>query len=173
MTLSDRTYCYRCGTKLKSESDISWYCSKCDYVQYDNPRPCADIAILNSEGELLVSKRALDPGKGKYDMPGGFVVMGESFESAALRELEEETGLMTKDVSSPRYFKSYVAEYAWVPEVYKIVVTLFVVKLVTNKKPVANDDSEELMWLSEDQINEVDWSLPIIKQNAQEVFDSL
>lgn len=52
-----------------------------------------DCVVFNAEGELLLIQRKYEPFKGKYALPGGMVEYGEDTESAALRELKEETGI--------------------------------------------------------------------------------
>lgn len=65
---------------------------------YDHPRPAltVDIVVFTLRDEqllvLLVQRRS-DPFAGEWALPGGFVEMDESLESAAARELEEETGV--------------------------------------------------------------------------------
>ncbi|MGH2460323.1 MAG: NUDIX hydrolase [Chloroflexota bacterium] len=43
-------------------------------------------------GKLLLSRRAIDPGKGRWSFPSGYVDLGESPATAAVREVKEETG---------------------------------------------------------------------------------
>lgn len=66
--------------------------------RYDHPRPAltVDIALFHRSGnriEVLLIKRAHEPFKGLWALPGGFVDQDESLERAAARELLEETGL--------------------------------------------------------------------------------
>jgi 8-oxo-dGTP diphosphatase len=65
---------------------------------YDYPRPgvTTDVVMFTIREEtlqLLLIKRAAEPFKGCWALPGGFVNPDESLETAAARELEEETGV--------------------------------------------------------------------------------
>ena len=53
--------------------------------------------VLNGEGHVLLVKRAHEPLKGEWSLPGGGVEIGETLEASIVRELFEETGL-TVDV---------------------------------------------------------------------------
>ena len=69
---------------------------------YEYPHPaltvdCVVFGYDESELKVLLIKRALDPFKGRWALPGGFVRVEESLDDAAHRELFEETGL--KDIS--------------------------------------------------------------------------
>lgn len=165
-----RTFCYRCATKLEDKTDRSWFCSNCDYTQYDNPRPAVEVALFNKKGKLLVSRRAMDPGKRKFDFPGGFLEFNETLEDGLYRELNEETGLDKADVSRLEYLKSFHVRYDWPPEKYHVSVVIFVAQLKAGKQVVPNDDSEELIWISEDEVESIDWSQPVIGSNAKEAF---
>ena len=72
-------------------------CSRCgnEVEAYRNPFPTVDIAVTR-EGKILLIKRKNPPAG--WALPGGFVDYGESAETAALRELKEETGLEGSDM---------------------------------------------------------------------------
>lgn len=57
------------------------------------PLLTVDCVVFDRAGRLLLIKRKRPPFKGQYALPGGFVDIGETVEDAALRELEEETGV--------------------------------------------------------------------------------
>ena len=63
---------------------------------YSQPSVTVDIVvftIINDDLKVLLIKRAVEPFKGEWAIPGGFVRMDESLEEAAKRELQEETNV--------------------------------------------------------------------------------
>jgi 8-oxo-dGTP diphosphatase len=71
------------------------HCKK-EIQTYRNPTPTVDI-IIDVEGRIVLIKRK-NPPYG-WALPGGFVDYGESYETAAVREAEEETGLAVTDLA--------------------------------------------------------------------------
>jgi len=55
-------------------------------------------AVIIDEGKLLLVKRGVEPGKGKWSIPGGVVKLGEKVRDAVIREAEEESGLKVEIV---------------------------------------------------------------------------
>jgi len=85
-------YCSICGAKLSCRPDGNLACTKCNFVNYRNPRPTASALVLY-KNKLLLTKRGKRPYKGWWELPGGFIDRGESSEEAAIREIKEEVGL--------------------------------------------------------------------------------
>ena len=80
------------------------YCKTCDRIHYENPLPAVAALVVNSANQLLLVKRSVEPAKGEWCLPGGFIETDESIEEAALRELEEETGIKGTVVSLVDFF---------------------------------------------------------------------
>src|SRR5258706_15962556 len=59
----------------------------------DRPWVAADCVVFDHRDRLLLIRRKNVPFKGQYALPGGFIELGETTESAARRELQEETGV--------------------------------------------------------------------------------
>jgi ADP-ribose pyrophosphatase YjhB (NUDIX family) len=64
--------------------------------------------IFNSEGKLLLARRAIEPSKGMLDLPGGFVEPMERAETAVVREIKEELGVL---VTEAQFLASFPNEY--------------------------------------------------------------
>jgi len=67
-------------------------CSRCRFVFYLNPKVVAGT-IPEQDGRILLTRRSINPGRGLWTFPGGFVDFGETVTDGARRETFEETGL--------------------------------------------------------------------------------
>jgi mutator protein MutT len=85
-------FCTACGAELSAQDDTHYKCVN-GHDYFNNPRAATAIILINDKDELLFAERARNPQKGKYDFPGGFVDFGETAETAARRELQEELGV--------------------------------------------------------------------------------
>ncbi len=72
-------------------------CDRCGWRWYANPKPAAAVLLERDAGgpdpEILLLRRAVEPGFGAWDLPAGYLDPGESFEAAARRETLEEAGI--------------------------------------------------------------------------------
>ena len=64
-------------------------CQRCEFIDYQNPKIVAGSVVLK-DGKILLCKRAIEPRKGYWTLPAGFMELGESVEEAAQREAQEE-----------------------------------------------------------------------------------
>jgi ADP-ribose pyrophosphatase YjhB (NUDIX family) len=86
-------YCAKPVVKRNFEGKVRDLCMGCTTVFYENPLPVACAIVVNDKREVLLVKRRKDPYKGMWCLPIGFAESGEEIKGAALRELEEETGI--------------------------------------------------------------------------------
>lgn len=73
-------------------------CPGCGYVHFDDPKVAAVVFVEHNQRILLV-RRTVNPGRGKWALPGGYVDYGEDPYHAARREVLEETGLIVEITS--------------------------------------------------------------------------
>ncbi len=64
-------------------------CANCDYVAYENPKIVVG-SVASFEGSILLCRRAIEPRRGFWTLPAGYLELGESVEEGALREASEE-----------------------------------------------------------------------------------
>ncbi|HZH25337.1 MAG TPA: NUDIX domain-containing protein [Solirubrobacteraceae bacterium] len=88
--LREARFCPRCAQPADVEYPRSINCPHCGYGAYYNPKPVAAVIPVTAAGELVLLRRAFEPGKDLWTFPGGFVDLGESVEDAARREVREE-----------------------------------------------------------------------------------
>ncbi|KXJ44610.1 MAG: ADP-ribose pyrophosphatase [Cycloclasticus sp. Phe_18] len=87
-------YCPQCGNKTESktpagDNQVRDVCDSCDLVHYQNPRIIAGCIPVWGD-KVLLCKRAINPRKGFWTLPAGFMELGETTEQAAIRETLEE-----------------------------------------------------------------------------------
>jgi 8-oxo-dGTP diphosphatase len=90
-------FCPLCGGSLERrsvppEGKREMVCVGCSFIYYLNHKVVA-ATIPEDEGRVLLTRRTIQPARGKWTFPGGFVDWGEPVEDAAVRETWEETGL--------------------------------------------------------------------------------
>ena len=93
-------YCSNCGEKNifgMIEGQNRFHCESCKKIHYENPKPTATLVCVK-ESKLLLVKRAVEPAKGQWGLPGGFIELGETPSEGAIRELKEETNLDGKPI---------------------------------------------------------------------------
>ena len=88
-------FCPICATPLQSIrrfDRVRPACPACGFVHFSDPK-VAVIALVIAEGAALLVRRAVDPGKGLWSLPGGYMDAGEMPAEALQREVSEEVGL--------------------------------------------------------------------------------
>jgi ADP-ribose pyrophosphatase YjhB (NUDIX family) len=93
--------CSRCGAKLafgpvSGEDRDRLACPDCGQIAYVNPRLVVTTFPITDAGEILLIRRGIEPGKGSWAQPGGFLEIDETVHQAAIRETWEETGLLVE-----------------------------------------------------------------------------
>jgi len=92
-------HCGRCGGGLAlgpvaGEERERLICERCGHITYLNPRLVATTLPVTEAGEVLLIRRGIEPGRGLWAQPGGFLEIDETPTEGAVRETLEETGLI-------------------------------------------------------------------------------
>lgn len=120
------------------------YCYK-----YPHPAVTTDCVIFGFDGvsiKVLLVERGIEPYKGMWAFPGGFMKMDETAEECARRELEEETGLKSASVEQFHTFTSVNRD----PR--ERVITVAHYALVRLSEVKGGDDAASAKWFSHDEI---------------------
>lgn len=108
-------------------------------------------AVIVRGGRALIVRRAHEPRKGEWSLPGGLLELGESLADAARREVREETGL---EVELGPIIETFdrVHRDAEGRIRYHFVIVDFVC-WSDDGEPVAGSDAEDVAWVGADEID--------------------
>lgn len=119
---------------------------------YPQPSVTVDIVVfcvVDNKLKILLVKRGVEPFKGKWAIPGGFVKLDESLEGAAKRELREETGLEEEYLEQLYTFGDVERD----PRGRVISVAYFA--LVSGKDVMGGSDASEAKWFDVNDLPEL------------------
>ena len=132
---------------------MSYFCVKITHIMekqkytYDYPRPavttdCVIFGFDNDGLSVLLVERGIEPYKGCWAFPGGFLQMDEDAETGAKRELIEETG----------FYAEYIEQFGTFTEVARDprgrVITIAYLALVKKAEVKGGDDAAAAKWFS-------------------------
>jgi ADP-ribose pyrophosphatase YjhB (NUDIX family) len=92
-------FCSNCGSALHlgaidGEDRDRLSCTACGHIAYVNPRLVVTTLPITEDGRIVLLRRGIEPGRGAWAQPGGFLEVDETVHQAAIRETLEETGLL-------------------------------------------------------------------------------
>jgi ADP-ribose pyrophosphatase YjhB (NUDIX family) len=133
--------CPRCGAALEHAPGRAT-CPACGSVYYANSAPAAE-ALLERDGRVLLGRRAFEPRRGYWDLPGGFLEEGEEPLDGLRREVREELGIEVEPVA---WIGTHVEPY---DDHYVLGLTWLV---RGDGEPTAADDVSELGWFGPEEL---------------------
>lgn len=135
-------FCPRCGAAVTPGAS-PLRCSACGLTYFFNPTVAAGAFISNPAGEVLLIRRAKEPAKGKFGVPGGFLDVGESVEDGLRREIREEVGL---EVAELRLLCSGPNLYEYKDVTYPVCDLIFTAVAVNPADVRALDEVAGFEW---------------------------
>ncbi|CAA9411111.1 MAG: hypothetical protein AVDCRST_MAG22-1885 [uncultured Rubrobacteraceae bacterium] len=127
-------------------------CPLCGRSWYRNPAPAVGAAILNGD-RALVTVRAREPYRGKVDVPGGFLELGEHPVDGLRREVREELGLEIAVDPMP----VLLAPHTYGPEGVWVLAIGFRARILEGT-PAPADDVAEARWIGAGEVEGVDFA---------------
>ncbi len=129
--------------RLKDHEPERLVCEACGFIFFQDPKLAAGT-LFKKDGRVVLLRRAIDPGYGKWVFPGGFVDRGERVIDAAIRETREESGV---DVKVERLIDVYSSTGS------PVVVVVYAAEIVRGRLHAADEtlevrqfDSREIPW---------------------------
>lgn len=154
-------HCPKCGAPLGAPTGGNFIkCQACGFLYYFNPSIAAGAFIVRPDGQVLLVRRARDPGKGLLSVPGGFIDAGETAEEAMRREIREEVGL---ELGPVEYFTSQVNSYAYHGVLYSVLDFYFIAPVPAECSPQPMDDVASVVWMDPVAAPESDFAFPSVR----------
>jgi ADP-ribose pyrophosphatase YjhB (NUDIX family) len=134
-------YCPECAGKVtlkitEGDERPRFVCGLCQTIFYTNPKMVIG-AIPEWDGSILLCRRAIEPARGKWTLPAGYLENGETISECAIRETAEEACAVIADlrpyvlVNLPHInqvyfiFRSQLVENKFQPGIESLEVKLF------------------------------------------------
>ncbi|MCM1110702.1 MAG: NUDIX hydrolase [Clostridium sp.] len=131
--------------------------------RYPHPAVTTDCVIFGFDGsklQVLLVERGVDPFKGKWALPGGFLKPDETADRGAMRELKEETGL---DAAYIEQFHTYSDPER---DPRERVITIAYLALVRLREVSGGDDAADARWFPVDDVPQLAFDHDVILRDA-------
>lgn len=139
-------YCPICGgfliyKQLEGQNIPVCQNSSCGFIFWQNSKPCASVIISDDQERVLMTVRAKEPDKGKLDLPGGFLQVGEHPDDGAIREINEELGVKIEIID---YLGFVIDRYGQSGE---YTLNIGIIGKIVSEVPRAADDAAAIKWI--------------------------
>lgn len=165
MLLPPIKFCTACGSPVENkipvdDDHVRSVCTSCGNIHYINPKMVVGC-IPELNGQILLCKRNIEPQKGKWTLPAGFLEDRESVQEGALRETFEETRAKVEIIEPYRLFN-----IAFVSQIY----FMFRAKL-TSADFGPTSESTQVCLFDEKDIPWDEIAFRVIKQTLEHYFE--
>jgi 8-oxo-dGTP diphosphatase len=136
-------FCPACGARTESvlrDGRLRPTCPDCGHVVYFDPKVAA-VAFVTQSERVLLARRARDPARGLWSVPGGFVEAEEDPREAARREMVEETGYT---IRIDRLLDVFSGQNG--------VIVIAYAATITGGTERPGDDVDKLAWFARDEL---------------------
>jgi 8-oxo-dGTP diphosphatase len=156
-------YCPVCSLPFAKKAKGLLIC-KNNHKLYINPIPCNAAIIENDKAEILLVKRKVDPMKGYWDWPGGFIEPGESFEESVKREIMEELNV---EIKIEKILGIYKDTYLY-QNIENPTLCIVVVAKIIKGKLKASDDIDGFKFFSRKEVLNQKFAFDSVKKGIKD-----
>jgi ADP-ribose pyrophosphatase YjhB (NUDIX family) len=138
-------YCQMCGQAMIDQwayGRMRRTCPACGFVHFEDPK-VAVVSLVESGPRVLLVQRKMNPGRGLWSLPGGFVDAGEDPREAAIREVVEETGLTVQ-------ITGLISVLGGAQDTGSADVVITYRAVVISGTAVPLDDTDAVLWIAAD-----------------------
>jgi len=158
-------FCSQCGNTLAhripdNDNRLRYICDRCHTIHYQNPRMVVGCLPIWQD-KVLLCRRAIEPRKGFWTLPAGFMENGETTQAGALRETWEEAEANVANVELYRLFD--------LPHIDQVYI-FYRAELVEGKFGVGQESLETRLFAE----SEIPWrklAFPIVGETLAEYFE--
>lgn len=118
-------------------------CTDCRAVHYAEPKVAVGVAVFRDDRLLLV-RRVMEPGRGRWTVPGGYLDVGEDPRAAAAREVAEEAAVVVE-------VGDVLEVFANPPEEGGTIFVLYRGRWLSGE-PAAGDDADDVGFFGRDEL---------------------
>ena len=155
-------FCPHCGSGDLTQKEPRFFgCGACDFHFYVNIAPAAGGIITDEAGRVLLIRRANEPGKGKFAIPGGFVDDGERAEDAVRREVHEEVGL---EVTALHFLCSFPNQYCFAGSIYAVLDFYFICEVASLETAGNAEEVTDILWVPPAEIDLAEIAFPSVRR---------
>lgn len=156
-------HCPRCGA-ARAEQEVGqapFRCAACGLLYFFNPTLAAAAYLFDAQGRALFLRRAKEPARGKFAIPGGFVDLNETAEQALRREVREEVGL---EIEGVQFLTSSPNQYAYRDVTYPVCDLIFTAKAIEPERAQPLDGAAEIAWISLMDVDPDELAFPSMRE---------
>jgi ADP-ribose pyrophosphatase YjhB (NUDIX family) len=142
----DVRFCLDCGSAMSTRSVAGVHrrtCNQCGRIHYVDPKVAVGVAVFRDDKILLV-RRSMDPGRGRWSVPGGYVDVGEEPRAEAAREVGEEAHIAVEVGAVIDVFRNP-------PEEGNTIFVLYAARWLSGE-PEPGDDADDAAFFGRDEL---------------------
>lgn len=159
-------FCPFCGaSSIERTQETAIRCPSCSFEFYMSPAASAAALIEDAHGRILVVKRAKDPSKGKFGLPGGFADVGETLEESLQREVREEVNITLESWS---FLGGWPNQYAYKSVIYAVVDNYYTANVENfDSLRSCQEELESVHFVDPKSVDPEDWAFPSLRNAIQ------